>query len=121
MLFRSNKKKIGCFKDELGSQLALEFVGLRAKMYSLLSTQGEKKTAKGVARAVIRKKVKHENYKEALFNNKISREMQHRIQSNKHNVYTVQQNKVCLSPLDDKRYILEDGVRTLAYGHHQIV
>ncbi|KFM68525.1 hypothetical protein X975_13710, partial [Stegodyphus mimosarum] len=32
----SNKKKIGCFKDEMSSKAILEFIGLRAKMYSLL-------------------------------------------------------------------------------------
>ena len=58
-----NKQKIGCLRDELSTELALQFIGLRAKMYSILSTQGEKKTAKGVSRTVIRKKVKHQNYK----------------------------------------------------------
>ncbi|KFM58535.1 hypothetical protein X975_19802, partial [Stegodyphus mimosarum] len=32
----SNKKKIVCFKDEMSSKAILEFIGLRAKMYSLL-------------------------------------------------------------------------------------
>jgi len=25
-----------------------------------------------------------------------------------------------LNPLDTKKYILEDGINTLAYGHHKI-
>jgi len=29
-------------------------------------------------------------------------------------------NKSCLSAFDDKRYILDDGVHTLAYGHESI-
>ncbi|GBO14457.1 hypothetical protein AVEN_255570-1 [Araneus ventricosus] len=37
-----NKKKIGYFKDELNGQPCLEFIGLRSKMYSILSERGEK-------------------------------------------------------------------------------
>ena len=32
----------------------------------------------------------------------------------------ITQNKVALSPFDDKRYILSDGITTLAYGHKDI-
>ena len=42
----ANKKKIGKFKDENAGK-RLEFVGLRAKMYSMVTEEGkEKKTAK---------------------------------------------------------------------------
>jgi len=33
------------------------------------------------------------------------------------NIYTEEVNKVALSPDDDKRVILENGIHTLAYGH----
>ena len=39
------------------------------------------------------------------------------IRSHKHKVYTEEVNKVALCPSDDKRYILEDQVHTLALGH----
>jgi len=41
-------------------------------------------------------------------------------QSKNHDVRTVKMNKVCLSAFDDKRYILNDGVSILAYGHQDI-
>ncbi|GBM87305.1 hypothetical protein AVEN_107421-1 [Araneus ventricosus] len=44
------KKNIGFFKDELNGQPCLEFVGLRSKMYSILSERGEKQTAKAFVR-----------------------------------------------------------------------
>ena len=34
---------------------------------------------------------------------------------------TVQMWKLCLNVFDDKRFILEDGINTLAYGHLRIV
>jgi UDP-N-acetyl-D-mannosaminuronic acid transferase (WecB/TagA/CpsF family) len=37
-----------------------------------------------------------------------------------HNIYTAEQNKKALSAYDDKRFILEDGINTLAWGHYQI-
>jgi len=36
-------------------------------------------------------------------------------------VATVEVTKTCLNAFDDKRYILSDGMRTLAYGHKDIV
>jgi len=33
---------------------------------------------------------------------------------------TVEINKACLIAFDDKRYILDDGMTTLAYGHKDI-
>ena len=114
-----NKKKIGCFKDELNSKPVYEFVGLRAKMYSLLSSEGEKKTAKGVSRSVVKRKITHENYKDVLFDSKLTREIQYRIQSDHHQIFTIKQSKVALSPLDDKRYIDDDGIHTRPHGHYK--
>ena len=37
-----------------------------------------------------------------------------------HRMYTYEINKVSLSAFDDKRYILADGINTLAYGHKDI-
>ena len=38
-----------------------------------------------------------------------------RIQAKKHKIGTYEINKISLSCFDDKRYILDDGVNTLAY------
>ena len=39
-------------------------------------------------------------------------------QSTNHVLKTVEMTKVCLSAFNDKQYILDDGINTLAYGHY---
>ena len=54
----------GFFKDEFAGRFLLEFVGLRAKMYSILPLEGDKKaTAKGINKNVKDEVLTHENYK----------------------------------------------------------
>jgi len=43
------------------------------------------------------------------------------IRSHLHDVYAEEVNKVALSAEDDKRVIMEDGIHTLAYGHHRLI
>ena len=44
-----------------------------------------------------------------------------RILSEKHSIGTYDINKISLSCFDDKKYILDNGINTLAYGHKDIV
>ena len=44
-----------------------------------------------------------------------------RIQSKLHSVCTYDLNKISLNCFDDKRYALDDGINTLAYGHKDTV
>ena len=39
------------------------------------------------------------------------------IRSHKHEIYSEEVNKVALSGDDDKRNVMEDRIRTMAYGH----
>ena len=68
---QENEKVIGKMKDEMKGILIREFIGLRAKMYSVLKDRGDKievKKAKGVKKYVIKKDIKHQNYKDCLLN-----------------------------------------------------
>ena len=40
-----------------------------------------------------------------------------RIKPKNHNLDIYETNKISLSCFDDKRYILKNGINTLAYGH----
>ena len=42
------------------------------------------------------------------------------IRSDHHQISSYQINKTSLSCYDDKRYILDDGISSLAYGHFLI-
>jgi len=116
-----NKKVLGKIKDETRGVPIKEFVGLRPKMYSLLYNEGgktvEKKTAKGICKNVTKRDIKHQHYKDCLFHKKRTMANMNRILSVKHTLYSVNINKIGLSPYDDKRYILADGITTLAHGH----
>ncbi|XP_061193783.1 uncharacterized protein LOC133202021 [Saccostrea echinata] len=109
----TNKKVLGKMKDETMSEPMTEFVGLRPKMYSL--TYGP--TAKGVSKSVI---MRHSSYKECLFQRESHMETMITFRSEKHQIHTIALNKTSLSPFDDKRYILNDGIHTLAHGHWRI-
>ena len=80
----------------------------------------EKKTAKGIKKNVMKKYLKHEGYKEALFREKSSLVHMTNIRSFSHQLYTIQSTKTGLSPFDDKRYVLDDKFTTLAYRHFKI-
>ena len=60
-------------------------------------------------------------FKDVLFNEKIIRHKMKRIQSKKHELGTYEIDKKPLSCFDDKRYVLDDGIRTLAYSHKDSV
>ena len=117
-----NKKVVGKFKDETQGIPICEFIGLRSKMYSIkLDDDSEKKTAKGIVRNVIKKHLKHKQYKNILETGDRMNSSMKMIRSFDHNIYTVNVNKVSLSAYDDKRFIRDDGISSYAYGHNAII
>ena len=116
-----NKKVIGKFKDEAAGIPITEFVGLRSKMYSYMkdNEQGSQ-TAKGIKKNVIKQLLRHDNYKDVLFNKKQMRHTMRTIKSEKHQLGSYVLDKTSLSCFDDKRYIHENGVTSYAYGHKNI-
>ena len=116
-----NKKVLGMFKDEAAGKIIIEFVGLRAKLYSFIMEDGkENKRCKGVKKQVVESSITHEDYKTCLRTGKEQLRKQNILRSYEHEVYTEEVNKIALSSIDDKRYILGDGIHTLAWGHYKI-
>ena len=114
----TNKKVIGKFKDELGGAVMREFVGLRPKCYSISYDGKEKKTAAGVKKVIKERMLRHGDFVKVLETLKPLVVVQNNIVSRQHALQTVNQSRVGLSALDTKRWILPDGVSTLAYGHY---
>uniref|UniRef100_A0A158P4F2 C2H2-type domain-containing protein n=1 Tax=Tetranychus urticae TaxID=32264 RepID=A0A158P4F2_TETUR len=115
-----NKKKLGYLKDEMNGQIIDEVIAIKAKLYAIKYGTNSKMTAKGVQKAIVKNVISIEDYKDCLFENVLSKHKNFRLQSRHHSISSVEINKLSFSPLDDKRYILNDAVSTLAYGHYRI-
>ena len=112
----SNKKVLGKMKDEFNWVKIVEIIALKNKMYSLISVNDkEVNKAKG-----INKKLRHKEYLDVLFNKKVGRHNMKRIQSKLLEIDTCDVFKISLSCFDNKRYVLDDGINTLAYFHKDI-
>ena len=85
-------------------------------MYSLISNDWEMNKTKG-----INLMLKHREYVYILFNKKVLRHKMKRILSEKHNIGSYVINKISLSCYDHKRFILNDEINSLAYGHKNIL
>ena len=103
-------------KDEFNRNIISEFVALRSKLYSLISVDDKEVTkAKG-----INKKIKHKEFVDVLLNNKVIRHNMKKNQSKLHRIVIYNVCKISLPSFDDKRYVLNDGVNTLAYFHKDL-
>ena len=112
---QTNKKVIGKMKDELRGKIISAFVELKSKIYSLISVDDKDVTkAKGV-----NEKIRHKEFVNVLFNENVTRHLK-RIQSKPHRIGTYNVCKISLPCFDDKRYVLNDGVSTLAHFHKDI-
>lgn len=77
-----------------------------------------KKKMTGITRGVVKKHIRFHDYVKCLVSKEIKRTRMNVIISKLHQVSTAEMNKVALSPNDDKRIILPDGIHTYAHGHY---
>lgn len=117
-------KKPGLMKDENCGNIMVEFVGLRAKMYSYRVQKQknmmiESKRAKGIKKHIVNKKLTFDDFKQCILQHTSLTGSQSLIKSSFHKVYTINQNKVFLDGSDDKRFISNENC-TLAWGHYNI-
>lgn len=127
------KAVLGKFKDEKGGLEIKEFIGLRAKCYSILmgminGKAEESKRLKGIAKSVVRSQIFHNDYKQILDlatscapDSANTRNKFYILKSVNHQISTVEVNKISLSNTDDKRWIFDDGISSLPYGHYKLV
>ena len=135
---RMNKKVIGLWKDEYKGRTVNEYAGTCSKSYALTLSDypgmcgkdfcdggcrvktcignGGKK-CKGAKKAVVKKGITLEDYKNCVFNLQSKSVVQLCFRTHDHEMFTEKMSKVALSPKDDKRVILSDGTHTVPHGH----
>ena len=105
-LYSSAKKKVlRKLKVECAGRAITEYVCLRPKMDSILEAGGKKNTkkAKGVKKNFMKKHIRHEQYKQALFEKQTFRYGIDVLRSERFRIYGQHLNKVSLSRFDSKR------------------
>lgn len=116
-----NNKKLGFLKCETQGKIISEFVGLKAKLYSVKYLDGTNlKRAKGLQSAVVKNFINHQHYLDVLKNNVIISAENHRIQSRYFELNTVRSMKISHTAFDDKRFICKNKIDTLPYGFIKI-
>ena len=118
---KTNAKVLCKMKDETAGMPITSFIGIRSKMYSFMCVDDhEKQVLKGVKRSFVSKHINHQNYKDCVSNN-IPRQNAtfQTFKSSAHVINTYTTNKSSLVNFCDKRFILQDGITTLAHGHYK--
>ena len=88
-------------------------------MYSYRVEESEPKKFKGIKKCVVKKTISFEDYKRCLLEGTMIHRSQLMFRSKKHNVRTLEVNKLALSREEDKRVNI-DGVASLAMGHYKV-
>ena len=105
--------------DELQGKVLREVVCLRSKLYSIDYVGGLKQSAKAVQKSV-KKTLHHDLFRHCLFSkDKVFRTMT-QLRSHSHQIVVNEIDKVAVSSFDDKRFLLDNSVSSLAYGHYKI-
>ncbi|CAG8604111.1 701_t:CDS:2, partial [Paraglomus occultum] len=119
--WKKNKKVPGKFKDECNGIPMWKGIFLRPKQYSyILANEKSDRRAKGVQKVVVKKNLTHDMYDSCLQSQKEHMVTMHRLGSKDHVIRLLRSSKIGLSPLDTKRWILSDGITTLAFGDCRI-
>jgi len=118
---KKNHRVLGKMKSETGSTLPSNLSVSEPKCTAYCVVKKSMKKVKSIKKNYVKKHVRHENFLHILRNSSSTTKAKFRqFRSVNHNLSTIELNKICLSAIDDKRYILADGQNTLAYGHYSL-
>ena len=115
----TNTKVPSNMADELQGKVLREVVCLRSKLYSIEFVGGKKQSAKGFTKFV-KKTLHHDLFKKCLLSKEQVTKTMFQPKSSNHQIVVYSVEKIALSAFDDKRYIFNDGIASLAYGHYAI-
>lgn len=87
---RENATVILKMKSETGDSSIIEFIALGAKQYAIKTVDDQiMKKAKGTKKYIVERQITMEDYKNALFHNKVEKREQATIQSKNHILHTI--------------------------------
>ena len=107
----------GGFCPDTG-EIMRECISLRPKIYSYKVGKSEPKKCKGIKKCVVKKTITFDDYKRCLFEGRDIYKSQLLFRSDKHEIKTLEVNKLALSSKDDKRISI-DGIASYAMGHYK--
>ena len=120
----NNKKVVGAFKDESKGVPIWQQCNIKAKCNAFICKEDSakgymecKKVCKGVPKAVVKKTMDFHDWLDGL-GGQVVRRATTTLRSFDHQIYTYKQNKIALTPYDDKRFIHEDGITSRPHGHY---
>ena len=116
----SNEKVVGKLKDEMGGKNIDSITVLKSEMYCIKVGDTEKKAAKGVQKNQIESQLSQNVFLECLQKENIFHTTMRRIQSRKHKLQAIEQKKLALTSLDDKRYYI-NAFESYAFGHFKTI
>lgn len=118
-----NCKQLGKMKDESNGRQIKSVIFLKAKCYSIIhdNEKTEKKVLKGIKKNIIKDEITYADYKACIDNNININKTMNNFKSSKHEITTITMSKSALNSYDDKRYICDDKISTLAYGHYSCI
>ena len=108
-----NKKVPAKMRDEYGGKIIYETTILKSKIYSIRTVDKNEKIIHKGRNSFIR----YDEYEDTCTNKKVINNTMSGIKSKNQEIFTYEINKRSLCDFDAKRYILADGINTLAYGH----
>ena len=123
--YDGNKLTPGKFKDETAGTAVSECISLRAKMYSMLISDGNVKcTAKGVTKTAKDKYLTHDEYLKCLTELKTRTDKMYGITNKNHDLFSSEQTKKSLSPFNDKIWMCkanDNSWLTHSLGHYSCI
>ena len=117
---KPSKSVLGKMKDEYAGKVIKSFYGTGAKAYCVELLDSVTKKAKGVSKHVIETKIALCDYKDVIMNDSLLYRSMFIFKSCLHDMFTELHNKVALSSMDDKRFLVKESMKTLAWGHRDI-
>ena len=120
-----NATVMGKMKDEAKGNILCKFSGVAPKSYCFLGedsneSQFQKMAMKGIPKGIQKRALSYDMVEGVLLNQNRLACTVRCMRSFKHTVYNIKTTKAALHAFDSKRYLLEDGIPTLRFGHFRI-